>query len=279
MLDHVRRAGGWIVAASVVALVASCSGATGARRNQPRVTRPDDTALDAQGGEASGGATVAAAPPLESAHRIEGPETWARLAARPMSSAVARTEVVKFLVDPLTGRRSGSSTPSTGRSTTSSRAIVSRRQPIRSAARMPITTRSTSASTAGPSGASSSARSCIISTAIPGPSLVGGDTLSGDRILRLFEQVRGALWIGDRLRFRPMSPLHDQSIAPVRAQLPIATADEVFAGVRYQPLTEGPAFGTLRVVRGTLDPEHGAAGPDPGRRAPSRRDPRGERRD
>ncbi|MGC4071584.1 MAG: hypothetical protein QM760_03570 [Nibricoccus sp.] len=31
------------------------------------------------------------------------------------------------------------------------------------------------------------------------------------------------------------------------------TTEEVFAGVRYQPLTEGSACGFLRVVRGPLD--------------------------
>lgn len=38
-------------------------------------------------------------PRLESAHRIDSPETWSRLAARPDNLVVARTEVVKFLID------------------------------------------------------------------------------------------------------------------------------------------------------------------------------------
>ena len=84
--------------------------------------------------------------------------------------------------------------------------------------------------------------------------LIGGDTLEGGRIVTLFEQLRSALWIGDRLRFRPLSPLHERAIAPFRDALPTTTSDAVFAGLRYQPLQPGIAFGTLRFVEGPLDP-------------------------
>jgi hypothetical protein len=36
---------------------------------------------------------------LESAHAIPDAETWSRLAARPATATVSRTEVVKFLLD------------------------------------------------------------------------------------------------------------------------------------------------------------------------------------
>jgi hypothetical protein len=84
--------------------------------------------------------------------------------------------------------------------------------------------------------------------------LVSGDTLDGERIAGLYESVRAALWTGDRLRFRPTSALHETSIANVRERLPTVTADEVFAGIRYQPLTTGVTFGFLRMVKGPLDP-------------------------
>jgi hypothetical protein len=83
--------------------------------------------------------------------------------------------------------------------------------------------------------------------------LISGDSLSGERIVRLFEQVRNALWIGDQLTFRPVSELHERSIAPLRDRLPIVDANTVFAGIRYQPLTLGIGYGTLRFVRGPLD--------------------------
>lgn len=85
--------------------------------------------------------------------------------------------------------------------------------------------------------------------------LISGDNLNGERIAVLHEQLRSALWIGDRLRFRPLSELHERAIAGLApGRLPTVTADEVFAGLRYQPLTQGVAYGTLRFVRGTLDP-------------------------
>ena len=84
--------------------------------------------------------------------------------------------------------------------------------------------------------------------------LVSGDTLDGERIVDLYRSVRAALWTGERLRFRPTSALHETNIANVRDELPTVTADEVFAGIRYQPLTTGTAYGFLRLVKGTLDP-------------------------
>ncbi|MCC6874625.1 MAG: hypothetical protein IT378_10000, partial [Sandaracinaceae bacterium] len=72
-------------------------------------------------------------------------------------------------------------------------------------------------------------------------------------VLDAFEHVRSLVYFGDRLRYRAISELHEQQIAPVRDRLPTVTAEQVFAGVRYQPLTQGFAFGTLRIVRGRLD--------------------------
>ncbi|WP_157070388.1 PEP/pyruvate-binding domain-containing protein [Sandaracinus amylolyticus] len=252
-----RRIGGRLAALGIVALIASCGSALARRNGGPVAPLPDDHSLrgDAQGGESSDGAQSTAEGRLESAHRIDDASTWARLAARPASSAVARTEVVKFLVDVAEGRtvwfidtqrwgihyefaRDHLSTEQhpVGRQPADHQMFNVReyRRPERRFELGTIVH--------------------YLDSDIWTVELVGGDTLPGDRIVALFEQLRGALWIGDRLRFRPMSPLHDRSIASVRAQLPIATADEVFAGVRYQPLTDGPAFGTLRVVRGALDP-------------------------
>ncbi len=84
--------------------------------------------------------------------------------------------------------------------------------------------------------------------------LIAGDDLAGERVVRALEQIRGAVFFGERLRYRPISPLHETQIAPVASQIPMITTDEVFAGIRYQPLTQGDAYGTLRFVRGELDP-------------------------
>jgi hypothetical protein len=83
--------------------------------------------------------------------------------------------------------------------------------------------------------------------------LVSGDTLSGERIVALHHQIASALWTGDRLRFRPISPVHELSIASVAGRLPTVTTEEVFQGIEYEPLTSGTAYGTLRIVRGALD--------------------------
>ncbi len=75
----------------------------------------------------------------------------------------------------------------------------------------------------------------------------------GPRIVALYHQIAGALWTGDRLAFRPISPVHEQNIAAVPGQIPIVTTEQVFEGIAYEPLTNGTTFGTLRVVHGALD--------------------------
>lgn len=187
---------------------------------------------------------------LESAHTIPDEETWQRLAARPASSITARTEVVKFLVD-LDGGRTiwfidterwdihyffARDRLSTDAHAVEDHATFNEREYRTEARRFEMGT-----------------LAHYLDSDIWTLELISGDTLSGERIVHLFEQVRGAVFFGDRLRFRPLSPLHESSIAGLRDALPLVTADEVFAGVHYEPLTLGTAFGVLRVVRGELD--------------------------
>jgi rifampicin phosphotransferase len=184
-------------------------------------------------------------------HEIRDAATWASLAARPQSSTTARTEVVKFLLDLEDGRRMWFANTT--------------RYPVHyffARDHIPRTLQVTRDHAAfnriqyGEPTRRFEMGSIVhyLDADIWTLELVGGDTLSGERIVKLHETLRGLLWIGDRLRFRPMSELHDQAIASVRDQLPLATAEEVFAGVRYQPLTTGQTFGYLRLVRGRLDP-------------------------
>ena len=84
--------------------------------------------------------------------------------------------------------------------------------------------------------------------------LVAGDTMSGERIAKVYALVRARVFFGEQLRFRPLSPLHERSIAGLGARLPVLAADAVNASIQYQPLVLGVAYGVLRVVRGTLDP-------------------------
>ena len=184
-------------------------------------------------------------------HTIADEPTWRSLAARPQSAASARTEVVKFLLDLQDDRRlwfvntdrypvhyffARDHIPRTAAATRDHDAF--NRIQYRDAARR-------------------FEMGSIVHYLDSDEwtlELVSGDTLDGERILGLYQSVRAALWTGERLRFRPTSALHEINIANVRDQLPTVTADEVFAGIRYQPLTTGTAYGFLRLVKGTLDP-------------------------
>jgi hypothetical protein len=183
-------------------------------------------------------------------HAIPDESTWRALAARPQSAATARTEVVKFLLDLEDDRRvwftdtkrypvhyffARDRIPRAGRTTLDHETFnrVQYREPDRRFEMGSIVH--------------------YLDSDIWTLELVSGDTLSGDRIVKLHRSLRALLWMGERLRFRPMSELHDRAIEDVRGQLPLATAEEVFAGLKYQPLTTGRAFGFLRVVRGKLD--------------------------
>ncbi len=177
--------------------------------------------------------------------------TWAALAARPQSSATARTEVVKFLLDLEDGRRvwfadtekypvhfffARDRIPHAVAVTRDREAFnrIQYREPGRRFEMGSIVH--------------------YVDSDAWTLELVGGDKLDGQRIVELHETLRGLLWIGDRLRFRPVSELHENAIAAVRGKLPLATTEEVFSALRYQPLTTGKTFGYLRLVRGTLDP-------------------------
>lgn len=184
---------------------------------------------------------------LASAHEIRDETTWLQLAARPPEANVARTEVVKFLVDRRDRRRLWF--------------IDSERYPYHfyfARERLgPVEdhelfnrieyTRPDRRFELG-----SVVRYLDADTWTM--ELVSSDTLSGEEIARLFSEVRGALWTGDRLRYRPLSDLQQASVAALGARLPLATTNEVFGGIRYQPLTTGTTFGHLRIVRAQLDP-------------------------
>ena len=190
-----------------------------------------------------------ALPRLASAHEIRDAATWSQLAARPATATVARTEVVKFLLDTSHDRLiwfidterwdihfdfavENLGIPggwqAHGDFNTREYRRPERRFEMGSLVH-------------------------YVDADIWALEMVAGDNLSGERVIRMFEDVRRQVFFGDRLRFRPLSPQHDQTLATIPGRLPVVGADEVFRGVRYQPLTNGEAFGTLRIVRGALD--------------------------
>ena len=194
---------------------------------------------------------------LESASTIPDEATWRRLAARPASQSVARTEVVKFLVDLEDGGRlwfvdterwdihytfahDRLSSPAHPVGSHEDFNVREYRRPERRFEMGSIVH--------------------YLDADLWALELVSGDTMGGPRIARLHAQVRAALYSGAALRFRPTSQVHEAALATLGGTLPTLTSEQVFAGVRYEPLTQGVAFGTLRIVRGPLEPS--SARPD-----------------
>ncbi len=198
---------------------------------------------------ACAGAALARSPVF--AHAIPDASTWQALAARPQSAATARTEVVKFVVDIQDDRRVWFMNTRQYEV----HYFFARDHIPRSASE--VRDHETFNRVQYRDAARRFEMGSIVHYLDSNQwtlELISGDSLAGDRILALYQQLRPLLWIGDQLKFRPMSALHETSISDVRARLPLTSVDEVFAGIRYQPLTTGKAFGFLRLVRGKLDP-------------------------
>lgn len=83
--------------------------------------------------------------------------------------------------------------------------------------------------------------------------LIAGDTLSATEIATLFKQVQSSIWVGQKLHFLPMSIEQEIAVQSLAEKLPTVTADDVFRGIQYQPLTQGRSIGYLRLVKGDLD--------------------------
>ncbi|MFO0696474.1 MAG: PEP/pyruvate-binding domain-containing protein [Polyangiales bacterium] len=185
-----------------------------------------------------------AIPATDAVPRIDDAPTWARLASRPDYWTAARTETVKVILERTTGtlyflesnrwdlhftfvRRFLD--PNADHATFN---VSEYRRPDR--------------------------RFVLISLVhyLDGDhftfELVAGDTLEAEPLVRAFEQVRRAVYFGDRLRFRPTGPQHEELVVRLGARLPSIAPDAVMADVRYQPVVVGEAYGYLRRVRGPI---------------------------
>jgi hypothetical protein len=78
--------------------------------------------------------------------------------------------------------------------------------------------------------------------------LFAEDTLDVEPTARVFETIRRATFFGDELRYHPVPAQHMAALERVRAAMPVITTDELFAGIRYQPIATGEAWGYLRIV-------------------------------
>lgn len=79
------------------------------------------------------------------------------------------------------------------------------------------------------------------------------DNLDGPGVVRLMERVRGGVFFGEALRYRPRSELQRRRIRRVRDQVRALEANDLWAGVRYQPITLGESVGRLRFIEGPVD--------------------------
>jgi hypothetical protein len=83
--------------------------------------------------------------------------------------------------------------------------------------------------------------------------LVAGDNLNALEIGQLYAQVRTSMWNGSKLKFLPLSLEQETEAKKLAKALPIVSAEDIYKGIRYQPLTQGKSFGYLRIVKGALD--------------------------
>lgn len=209
-------------------------------------------------GAAGGGSSDDPGSTRRSAHsapRIDDADTWAWLASRPRNHHVARTSVVKFVID-VRG-------PSNRIYFLHSREYESHYDFVRD--------------NLEPDAYSdgydfydrvyrTEDRPYVVGSLLHYEDadvytfeLISGDTLAAERILWTLERLRERTWFGDRIRFRPTSDVHVQRIAELDGRLPVANDDELYGALRYQPIQLGVAYGTLRVVRGRI--ERGTLGP------------------
>ncbi len=85
--------------------------------------------------------------------------------------------------------------------------------------------------------------------------LTAGDNLDIPRTVAAFEAVRALVHFRDRLRYHPVPPSHEADLQPFReARVPLITSQELYANLRYQPVIPGVAYGYLRVMRSGFDP-------------------------
>ncbi|HHH30891.1 MAG TPA: hypothetical protein ENK57_21455 [Polyangiaceae bacterium] len=233
----------------IAALLVACSTPAG---DAPPDRRGGGSA--GSGGSVGGEVSPPAPDPQPFAHELRDEQTFDRLASRPENQVVARTAVVKFLIDLQDGRRLYFvDTDRWDIHYEFAAAVLNTEQhPVEQGYEGHRRFNEIEYRTEG--------RRFVCGSVVHYLDadqwtfeMIAGDNLTGERVLRAFEQVRDATYFGAQLRYRPISALHEHQIASVAGRLPTISAEDVFGGIRYQPLTRGVAFGTLRFVRGPLD--------------------------
>ncbi|HTR52712.1 MAG TPA: PEP/pyruvate-binding domain-containing protein [Kofleriaceae bacterium] len=84
--------------------------------------------------------------------------------------------------------------------------------------------------------------------------LFAEDRLDVEHTARVFDQIRRTVFFGDKLQYHPVPARQLAVLDQVRAAMPVVTTDELFAGVRYEPIETGEAWGYLRIVPAGAEP-------------------------
>ncbi len=77
--------------------------------------------------------------------------------------------------------------------------------------------------------------------------LFAGDTLTLEATAQAFKKIKDRVFFGQALAYRPVPPAHERDIEKAKSLMPVVTTDEIFGKTRYQPLELGEAFGYLRI--------------------------------
>src|SRR5688572_11801634 len=78
--------------------------------------------------------------------------------------------------------------------------------------------------------------------------LFAGDTLTLEGTAEAFKKIKARVFFAEALAYRPVPPAHERDLDRAKALMPVVTTDEIFGKMRYQPLELGEAFGYLRVI-------------------------------
>lgn len=78
--------------------------------------------------------------------------------------------------------------------------------------------------------------------------LFASDNLGIADTAAVFGKITRAAFFGPKLRYRPIPTEQVAHLAEVRAVMPVVTSEELFAGVHYEPLEMGEAYGYLKII-------------------------------
>ncbi|MEM9862552.1 MAG: PEP/pyruvate-binding domain-containing protein, partial [Myxococcota bacterium] len=82
---------------------------------------------------------------------------------------------------------------------------------------------------------------------------VPGDSLDAARIERVYSAVAERTFFGERLGYRPLSPMHEDRVGEFGPGVRILRDATLMATLRYQATVPGVAYGFLRIERGPFD--------------------------